>query len=131
LPCVVYEKGSTSFGGSFASSCYTANPTTGLFTEVARARLQQSGWIAKRTGQAKEVLRKRLWRVQAAGGAVAGAHLRRGGIAEEVVRLAEELGVGLIAMGSRGHGGKRRALMGSVSNSVVRHAYCPVMIVRG
>jgi nucleotide-binding universal stress UspA family protein len=54
-----------------------------------------------------------------------------GGVAEEVVSLAEELGVGLIVMGSRGHGGIRRALMGSVSASVVRHAHCPVMIVCG
>jgi nucleotide-binding universal stress UspA family protein len=81
--------------------------------------------------EAREVLRQLLWRVQVAGGDVAGAHLRMGGVAEEVVSLAEELGVGLIVMGSRGRGGIRRALMGSVSDSVVRHAHCPVMIVRG
>jgi nucleotide-binding universal stress UspA family protein len=33
-------------------------------------------------------------------------------------------------MGSRGRGGIRRALMGSVSDSVVRHAHCPVMVTR-
>jgi nucleotide-binding universal stress UspA family protein len=33
-------------------------------------------------------------------------------------------------MGSRGQRGIRRALMGSVSESVVRHATCPVTIVR-
>jgi nucleotide-binding universal stress UspA family protein len=33
-------------------------------------------------------------------------------------------------MGSRGRDGIRRALMGSVSNSVVRYTYCPVLIVR-
>jgi nucleotide-binding universal stress UspA family protein len=81
--------------------------------------------------QAREVLRKLVWRVQVAGGTVAGAHLRMGGVAEEIVGLAEELGAGLIVMGSRGHGGVRRTLMGSVSDSVVRHAHCPVMIVRG
>jgi nucleotide-binding universal stress UspA family protein len=32
-------------------------------------------------------------------------------------------------MGSRGLGGVRRALMGSVSDSVVRHAHCPVLVV--
>ena len=81
--------------------------------------------------EGREVLRKLVWRVQVVGGAVGGAHLRMGGVAEEVVSLAEELGVGLIVMGSRGHGGIRRALMGSVSASVVRHAHCPVMIVCG
>jgi nucleotide-binding universal stress UspA family protein len=44
--------------------------------------------------------------------------------------LAEEIGAGLIVIGSRGRGGIRRALMGSVSDSVVRHAHCPVMVVR-
>ena len=52
-------------------------------------------------------------------------------MAEEVVALAEDIGAGLIAMGSRGRGGIRRALMGSVSESVVRHAHCAVMIIRG
>jgi nucleotide-binding universal stress UspA family protein len=85
----------------------------------------------KHEEEAREILRRLLWRVQVAGGTVAGAHLRMGGVAEEVVSLAEELGVGLIVMGSRGHGGIRRALMGSVSDTVVRHAHCPVMIVRG
>jgi len=32
--------------------------------------------------------------------------------------------------GSRGREGIRRALMGSVSDAVVRHAHCPVMVVR-
>jgi nucleotide-binding universal stress UspA family protein len=33
-------------------------------------------------------------------------------------------------LGSRGRGGIRRALMGSVSDSIVRHAHCPVLVVR-
>jgi nucleotide-binding universal stress UspA family protein len=84
--------------------------------------------------QIEEVSRERLrelsWRVKAAGGTVAGTHLRMGQVALEIVALAEELGVGLIVMGSRGLGGVRRALMGSVSDSVVRHAHCPVLVVR-
>ncbi len=61
---------------------------------------------------------------------VAQAHLRMGKPAAEIVALAEELGVGLVVVGSRGLGGVRRALMGSVSDSVVRHAHCPVLVVR-
>ncbi|AHY48029.1 Universal stress protein family [Rubrobacter radiotolerans] len=48
----------------------------------------------------------------------------------EVVALAEEIGAGLIVLGSRGLGGMKRVLMGSVSDSVVRHAHCPVLVVR-
>ena len=78
----------------------------------------------------KERLRKQSLGVKTAGGTVAGAHLRVGAVDLEIVALADELGVGLIVMGSRGLGGVRRALMGSVSDSVVRHAHCPVFVVR-
>ena len=68
--------------------------------------------------------------VEANGGTVAEAHLRIGKPDEEIVSQAEELGAGLVVIGSRGVGGIRRALMGSVSDSVVRHAHCPVLVVR-
>ena len=80
--------------------------------------------------ESRRRLRKESWRVKAAGSTVAGAHLRMGKVDLEIVALAEELGVGLIVMGSRGLGGVRRALMGSVSDSVVRYAHCPVLVVR-
>jgi nucleotide-binding universal stress UspA family protein len=80
--------------------------------------------------ESRQRLRELSWQVKAAGGTVAGTHLRMGQVALEIVALAEELGVGLIVMGSRGLGGVRRALMGSVSDSVVRHAHCPVLVVR-
>jgi nucleotide-binding universal stress UspA family protein len=80
--------------------------------------------------ESRQRLRKQSLRVKAAGGTVAGTHLRMGEVALEIVALAEELGAGLIVMGSRGLGGVRRALMGSVSDSVVRHAHCPVLVVR-
>jgi nucleotide-binding universal stress UspA family protein len=80
--------------------------------------------------ESRQRLRELSWRLKLAGGTVAGTHLRMGQVALEIVALAEELGVGLIVMGSRGLGGVRRALMGSVSDSVVRHAHCPVLVVR-
>jgi nucleotide-binding universal stress UspA family protein len=82
------------------------------------------------TQEAQRILDEQVGKIEEAGGKVAGAHLRRGRREDEIVRLSEELGAGLIVMGSRGLGGVRRALMGSVSDFVVRHAHCPVMIVR-
>ena len=80
--------------------------------------------------QAREVLDAAVDKVRTAGGTVAQAHLKEGGVPHEIVALAEDLGVGLIVMGNRGLGGIRRALMGSVSDAVVRHAHCPVLVVR-
>jgi nucleotide-binding universal stress UspA family protein len=85
---------------------------------------------AKIEEEARETLRKLTWRVKVAGGSVAGAHLRMGGVAEEVVGLADELEAGLVVVGSRRVGRIRRTLAGSVSESVFRHAHCPVMVVR-
>ena len=80
--------------------------------------------------RAREILDTEVEKARSAGATVAQAYLREGGVAAEIVTLAEEIGAGVIVMGSRGHGGIRRALMGSVSESVVRHAHCPVFVVR-
>src|ERR671914_334656 len=69
--------------------------------------------------QAREVLDAEAERVQAAGGAVAQAHLSMGKADHEIVTLAEEMRAGLIVMGSRGRGGRRRALMGGGSAPVM------------
>src|SRR5918993_654171 len=80
--------------------------------------------------ESRELLRKESWRVKAAGGTVAGAYLRLGSVDLEIVALAKELGVDLIVIGCRGHRGVRRAIEGSVSDGVIRHAPCPVLVVR-
>jgi len=69
--------------------------------------------------------------IESSGGKVAGSHLGVGRPDAEIVEEAEEIGAGLIVMGSRGYGPIRQALIGSVSDSVVRHAHCPVLLVRG
>ena len=85
----------------------------------------------------EEVKRKaRAWvdqqaeQIEAEGGMVEGTHLALGKPDEEIVKVGEELDAGLIVLGSRGLGGINRALMGGVSDSVVRHAHCPVLVVR-
>ena len=86
--------------------------------------------------QAEKVLEEQAEKIEQAGGKVAQRHLKivdpmgERHRAQQILRVAEEIGAGLIVMGSRGRGGVRRALMGSVSDSVVRHAHCPVLVVR-
>ncbi len=47
-----------------------------------------------------------------------------------ICRLASELSAAAIVIGSRGRGGLKRAVLGSVSDHVVRHAPCPVLVTR-
>ncbi len=96
-------------------------PTFLAQTELEPAQLER---------QARELLDEQVRRVEEAGGTVEEGHLRLGRADEEIVDLAQSIGAGMIVMGSRGRGRIRRALMGSVSDSVVRHAHCPVTIVR-
>jgi nucleotide-binding universal stress UspA family protein len=53
-----------------------------------------------------------------------------GDVAQTVVRVAEELGVDAIVVASHGRTGLERLFLGSVSEHIVRHAHCPVLVVR-
>lgn len=48
--------------------------------------------------------------------------------AEAICRLASELSAQAVVVGSRGNGGLKRAVLGSVSDHLVRHAPCPVIV---
>jgi nucleotide-binding universal stress UspA family protein len=79
---------------------------------------------------AETFLKEQAEQIGSDGGKVAETHLRSGDPDKEILRTAEGLGVGLIVVGSRGLGAVSRALMGSVSDSVVKHAHCPVLVIR-
>ena len=97
-------------------------PTYLAFTEEEPAELRR---------KAREVLETQTGRIEEGGGTVAEAHLRLGRPAEEIINLAEEIDAGLVVVGSRGLGALRRAVLGSVSENVVRYAPCPVFVARG
>jgi nucleotide-binding universal stress UspA family protein len=87
-------------------------------------------WEAQRR-ETQEVLDEQVRKIEEWGGNVEEAHLSMGERRDRaIVDLGEKLGVGLIVVGSRGLGPLRRAMMGSVSTSVVHHAHCPVLVVR-
>lgn len=56
--------------------------------------------------------------------------VRRGDAAHEICELAAERDARAIVIGSRGHGGIKRAVLGSVSDRIVRHAPCTVVVTR-
>lgn len=58
------------------------------------------------------------------------AGILHGHIGEAIVKYARDNRVDLIIMGSHGRSAVGRLLLGSVSNYVVKHAKCPVMIIR-
>jgi nucleotide-binding universal stress UspA family protein len=91
----------------------------------------RTGTLGEVREKAEQTLEAAVKQVEETGGTVAEAHLRLGDPDDEILRFCEEQGdFGLIVIGSRGLGPVKRRLMGSVSESVVRHAHCPVLVAR-
>lgn len=57
-------------------------------------------------------------------------HALIGNAADEILKLAEDVGADMIVIGSHGRTGLRRLLLGSVSEAVVRRAQCAVIVAR-
>jgi nucleotide-binding universal stress UspA family protein len=55
---------------------------------------------------------------------------RLGNPKHEIIQTAQETNTDLIVMGTRGRSGLSRLLTGSTTEHVVRHAPCPVLVVR-
>jgi nucleotide-binding universal stress UspA family protein len=81
--------------------------------------------------EAEALLEEQTRSIEHAGGTIARAHLRFGRAADEILDLAEEVRAGMSVMGSRGVGPVEHLIMGSVSEEVVHHAGCPVLVMRG
>ncbi len=66
------------------------------FDRLIRSGLRDAG---------REALDEQVRRIEEEGGTVAGAHLKEGRVVEAIVEQAEEIGAGLVIVGSRGMGG--------------------------
>lgn len=84
----------------------------GILEDEGRKSLEQIEMLAKEANVESETL------------------VVEGSPGDEIVKAAEERGVDLIIMGTAGRTGIDKFLLGSVSEKVVRHASCPVMVVR-
>jgi nucleotide-binding universal stress UspA family protein len=76
------------------------------------------------------LLDRRVAWIEKNGGKVEGSHYREGKLDEEVIRLSEELDVGLVITGDRKLGWFERAFARSFSERVLSRANRPVLVVR-
>lgn len=106
-------------------------PVTQPYHMVGTRDFEGPSLYEEDTERAQKLLDEQVKQIEAAGGKVAEAHLRKGEPDSEVIALGEEIGAGLILVGSRGLNPLKRLPIGSVSSSIVTHAHCPVLVVRG
>jgi nucleotide-binding universal stress UspA family protein len=78
-----------------------------------------------------ELLEEGVKRVEDAGGLVTDTHLVEGRAADEILDLTGQIGADLVVIGSRGLGTVGRIVLGSVSEAVIHHSRCPVLVLRG
>ena len=82
--------------------------------------------------KARELLDQQIKQIEQEGGTVAESNIVPGKKpAREIVNLTRDKNIGLVVVGSRGLNRLQYALKGSVSSTVVREAYCPVLVVHG
>jgi nucleotide-binding universal stress UspA family protein len=103
---------------SIAPGIVQASLRTALTTEAA----ERQAALSAAFGAAAEALRGRTTTLESV--------MERGVPADVIVRDAAVSSSDMIVMGARGLGLIDRLLLGSVSESVLRHAPCPVLIVR-
>jgi nucleotide-binding universal stress UspA family protein len=56
--------------------------------------------------------------------------LQEGDAAQRIMETASEVKCGLLLLGSRGRGGFKELLLGSVSHKITNHADCPVLLAK-
>lgn len=82
--------------------------------------------------KARDLLDQQIQKIEQEGGTVAESNIVPGKKpAKEIVNLTRDKNIGLVVVGSRGLNRIQYALQGSVSSTVVREAYCPVLVVHG
>lgn len=80
----------------------------------------------------EEELWQKLRRYQAPDSYTATRHqLVEGSAADETLRVADDMKCDLIVLGTHGHTGLKRLLLGSVAEHVIRKAHCPVLAMKG
>lgn len=85
-------------------------------------------YITSRLNNAGEYLKEAAARLET-GGIKAETAVKEGAAAENIIGYAQEKGIDLIIMGTRGQGGIQRFLLGSTTDRVLRTGHLPVLVV--
>jgi nucleotide-binding universal stress UspA family protein len=86
--------------------------------------------IASVRDEANEYLEKKVAEVKKLGVAKVSAVSKEGIAGDEIIAAGHNTPNGLIAMCSHGRSGVKRWVLGSVTETVVRHSGDPVLVVR-
>ena len=97
--------------------------------DYPRAKWEDYAYLYER--EARKVLGALVDEIEDTGGTVTGARLLKKAPIDAILDLCEELDPDLLVMGGRSPESARRISDGSVSEGVVHHTHCPVLVVRG
>ena len=100
----------------------TPMPMSGYVGPGAELLLELRKQLEVRLTQTKDEVEKRGVRVR--------SELLEGAPYRVVLDWAKEFGADLIVVGTHGHTGLTHALLGSVTERIVRMAHCPVLTIR-
>jgi nucleotide-binding universal stress UspA family protein len=104
---------------------YPAAFYQGLYTEHEQVKIQVDSLKREANAQLALVIEQIT-----ATGLEAQPLLRIGTAYDEIVKAAKEIRADLIVIGSHGHAGFERFLVGSTAERVVQYAPCPVLVVK-
>lgn len=105
---------------------FTAAAAPGLYDQAITSYVRS---LEEARGQTKAVAEGAAAKLEEAGYRTT-AVVKDGDPAHEIVEYAKSHDTGLLVLGTRGHTGLKRLLLGSVARNVLLHAPCSVLIVR-
>ncbi len=85
--------------------------------------------LVHRIADAKKIIEEAVKELELAG-LTFEIELLEGPLAEAIINVAETRGADLIIIGARGMSSIEGLLLGSVSQKVIHHAPCPVLVIR-
>jgi len=100
--------------------------TPGLYDQVLESYTKSVDEARHEVAEQSQTAAHRL----VAAGLDAEAITLEGDAAAEIVKHAQAHHIGTIVMGTRGHTGLTRLILGSVARNVLLHAHCSVLVVR-